>query len=120
MNAIRALAQLEKRTAFAGVVANDTFGQQIRQRLASLSIRGHLHTSAEEATGTCMVFVSPDGERTMATYLGASRLYQPEHVPLDDIAAAQVFHFCAYQWDTEGQKKAIDRARPILFEDGET
>jgi sugar/nucleoside kinase (ribokinase family) len=107
LNAIRALALLDNRTAFAGMISDDTFGQKIRQRMEELRIKGHIYSSETEATGTCMVFVTPDGERTMATYLGASRLYNKTHIPRQDIADSKVFHFCGYQWDTEGQKEGI-------------
>lgn len=109
LNAIRTLAQLEKRTAFAGMVGRDDFGERIRQRMHQLGIVAHLGTS-QEPTGSCVILITPDGERTMNTHLGASRLYGMAEVPHKDIEAAKVLHFCGYQWDTEGQKQAIKAA----------
>ncbi|MFK7824851.1 MAG: adenosine kinase [Oligoflexales bacterium] len=113
MNAMRALARLGKKTCFAGMVAEDHFGGKIKKRLGELSINGHLNVTKEEATGTCMVLVTPDGERTMVTYLGASRLYNSSHIPHKELTDADYFHFCGYQWDTEGQKKGILEAIKI-------
>jgi len=109
LNAIRTLAQLEKATAFAGMVGNDDFGERIRRRMHQLGITAHLGRGTEP-TGSCVILITPDGERTMNTHLGASRLYGEAEVPHDDIAAAQVLHFCGYQWDTEGQMQAIRSA----------
>lgn len=113
LNAMRTLTQLEKKTCFAGMIADDHFGNKIRTRLAELNIAGHLHLTSEEATGLCIVLVTPDGERTMVTYLGASRLYNSEHLPRKELTEAAYFHFCGYQWDTDGQKSAMQEALSI-------
>jgi sugar/nucleoside kinase (ribokinase family) len=109
MNAIRTLASLGKRTVFAGMVSNDDFGERIKRRMAELGIKAHLGTS-HEGTGSCVILITPDGERTMNTHLGSSRLYDASHIPHDDIKTAQVLHFCGYQWDTDGQKAGIKMA----------
>ena len=109
MNAIRTLAQLGRKTAFAGMVADDAFGTRIKERMKELGIRGNLG-HAMEATGSCVILITPDGERTMNTHLGASRLYGDAEVPHDDVEAAKVLHFCGYQWDTDQQKSAITKA----------
>lgn len=109
MNAIRTLAQLGRKTVFAGMVSDDVYGNRIVARMKELGIKGDLGRS-HEPTGTCVILITPDGERTMNTNLGASRLYTENEVPHKDLADAQVFHFCGYQWDTDGQKAAIRKA----------
>ncbi len=109
MNAIRTLAQLGQKTVFAGMVARDDFGGKIEVRMAQLGIKASLGHS-QEPTGSCVILVTPDGERTMNTHLGASRLYGEAQVPHADIKASKVLHFCGYQWDTDGQKHAIKTA----------
>lgn len=109
MNAIRTLAQLGKKTAFAGMVSDDEFGERIIKRMQQLQIAGHLGRSHEK-TGSCVILITPDGERTMNTHLGASRLYGEAEVPHSEIAASKLLHFCGYQWDTDGQKSAIGKA----------
>lgn len=113
MNAMRSLALLGREVCFAGMVAEDTFGKKINRRLNELNIKGHINSTQSESTGTCMVLVTPDGERTMVTYLGASRLYTPDDVPVEEIKKSKYFHFCGYQWDTEPQKKGILKAIEI-------
>jgi sugar/nucleoside kinase (ribokinase family) len=109
LNAIRTMAQLGRKTAFAGMVGDDDFGHRIVKRMEQLGIEAHLGRS-REPTGSCVVLITPDGERTMNTHLGASRLYGDSEVPHQAIATAKVLHFCGYQWDTDGQKSAIRRA----------
>ncbi len=109
MNALRTLAQLGKKTVFAGMVSDDVYGNRILRRMAELGIKGDLGRS-HEPTGTCVILITPDGERTMNTNLGASRLYSESQVPHADIADAQVLHFCGYQWDTDGQKAGVRQA----------
>jgi sugar/nucleoside kinase (ribokinase family) len=106
LNAIRSLAALNNKTFFAGMVSNDVFGEQIKSRMGELSIDHQLGESSEP-TGSCVVLITPDGERTMHTHLGASRLYGPDQVPAAAIESAEIFHFCGYQWDTDDQKAAI-------------
>lgn len=109
LNAIRTLAALGKKTAFAGMVGPDHFGKKIAGRMQELGIQAHLGET-DEATGSCVILITPDGERTMNTHLGASRLYDERQVPHREIAAAKIVHFCGYQWDTDGQKRAIKHA----------
>ena len=107
MNAIRTLARLGHKTVFAGMVNDDEFGRHIRDRMKTLGIKSYLGGHSNESTGTCLILITPDGERTMNTNLGASRLYNPTHIPHDEIAKSHVFHFCGYQWDTSDQKSAL-------------
>ena len=116
MNAIRALAALECKTVFAGMVGQDDFGRKIEDRMDTLGIEAKLGETNADATGSCVIIVTPDGERTMNTCLGASRLYGPPIVPATEIAGSKIFHFCGYQWDTEDQKNAIQKAIEVAKE----
>jgi sugar/nucleoside kinase (ribokinase family) len=107
MNAIRTLAGLGHKTVFAGMVNDDEFGNIIRQRMSSLGIKSYLGGHNDASTGSCLILITPDGERTMNTNLGASRLYNSTHIPHKEIAESHVFHFCGYQWDTDEQKTAL-------------
>lgn len=107
LNAIRTLASLGHKTVFAGMVNDDHFGTQIKDRMIQLGIKSFLGGHYDESTGTCVILITPDGERTMNTNLGASRLYNKTHIPHQEIAASQVLHFCGYQWDTPEQKEAV-------------
>jgi sugar/nucleoside kinase (ribokinase family) len=107
MNAIRTLASLGHKTVFVGMVNDDEYGHRIRERMNALGIKSYLGGHTEESTGTCLILITPDGERTMNTNLGASRLYDSSLIPHQDIANSHVFHFCGYQWDTAQQKQAL-------------
>ncbi len=110
MNCIRAMAHLGLKGVFAGgVCQHDEFGYKIEHRMQELGIKSRLK-HFDEATGSCLILVTPDGQRTMNTCLGASRLYDESIVPHDDIAHSEIFHFSGYQWDTEEQKTAIYQA----------
>lgn len=110
LNALRSIATLGGRTLFAGMVGQDDFGSRIIHRLNDLNIDCQLKEITHEQTGTCLILVTPDGERTMNTCLGASRLYDETLVPYNALANAKILHFCGYQWDTEDQMQAIYKA----------
>lgn len=110
LNAMRTVASLGLKTSFAGMIGKDDFGKRISERMQQLRIESHLGLSDKEPTGSCLILITPDGERTMNTNLGASRLYDSSHVPNKSIENAKILHFCGYQWDTEGQMSGIKNA----------
>lgn len=118
LNAMRALAMLQKKTVFAGMLANDHYGLTIRRRMEQLHIKADLHYTEKDSTGTCVVLVTEDGERTMNTHLGASRLYTKEIIPKDDLQDSKIFHISGYQWDTDEQKEAIFQAMNLAADAG--
>ncbi|NRA64114.1 MAG: adenosine kinase [Pseudobacteriovorax sp.] len=107
LNAIRTLASLDAKTAFAGMIGQDDHGSKIESRMKDLGIDAHLQKIDDTATGSCFILVTPDGERTMNTNLGASVKFTESLVPHDVIKDSKVFHFCGYQWGSEGQIAAI-------------
>lgn len=117
MNVSRAVAALGVPVVFAGMIGQDDFGHRIETRLGELAIHCHV-ARGEHPTGSCVILVTPDGERTMNTHLGASRLYDESLVPVEHIQRARVLHFCGYQWDTPGQKRAIERAMEVAAASG--
>ncbi len=110
LNLIRLLAKLKQRTVFMGMVGKDEFGNSIKNRVESLGIIGKIYEHDTEGTGSCLVLVSPDGERTMNTHLGASCCFDAMHMPQEEIKQAKIFHFCGYQWTGSGQKRCIQEA----------
>ena len=113
LNAIRTLASLGRKTAFTGMVAEDAFGSKITMRLEQLGILSHIASANGdsvkdgEGTGSCIILITPDGERTMNTNLGVSSRYSISDIPSDTIKRAKIMHFTGYQWDTPRQKEAI-------------
>ncbi len=109
LNALRVMAGMGHKVGFVGTIGRDIYGTKITERMRQLEMNSFVHET-EEATGTCLIAISPDGERTMITSLGASRLYHADHIPHQAIRDARILHFCGYQWDTDGQKDAIYQA----------
>lgn len=110
MNALRTVASLGLKTSFAGMIGRDDFGKRISERMKQLHIESHLGVSSDEPTGSCLILITPDGERTMNTNLGASRTYNASNIPTRAIESARILHFCGYQWDTDGQMAGVKEA----------
>ena len=110
-NTLAGLAQLGARCAFIGQVADDQLGEVFAHDIRATGIA--FATPAREAnppTARCLIFVTPDGQRTMNTYLGASQ-YLPA-AALDEalIAEAAVLYLEGYLWDPEEPRAAMRRA----------
>ena len=118
MNSIRTLAALGAKTFFAGMIGKDELGQRVKSRLDDLNIDSTLVENNEFATGTCFVMITPDGERTMNTNLGASCHYGLDIVDEAAVKESKIFHFCGYQWATDNQKAAIMKAIEIAKTNG--
>ena len=108
-NTMITLAALGIRTILAGVVGNDRLGDIYRERLNEKNVISDLVT-CEGDTGTCIVLITPDHERTMNTRLGVCQKFGPQNVNHDKIKAADYLYFTGYMWDTESQKEALTAA----------
>lgn len=109
-NTIIALASLGISATLAGKIGSDKEGNIYRDKLDSLGIKNSLIVDKDNKTGSTIILISKDGERTMNTYLGANRFFSEEDVREEDIKECSIFHFTAYMFDTPSQKKAILRA----------
>lgn len=110
-NTIAVMAGLGAKCAFMGKVRNDAFGRIFSHDIRSLGV--HFNTAPAEdgpATANCLVLVTPDAQRTMLTYLGASIHLKPADVDLDVIKDAQVTYLEGYLWDPEDAKQAFRAA----------
>ncbi len=109
-NTMITLAALGIETALAGLVGSDELGDIYIKRLQSKQVLSDLEAVPGGDTGSCIVLVTPDYERTMSTRLGVCQEFGPEHVKHERIAAADYFYFTGYMWDTDSQKEAIKAA----------
>jgi len=112
-NTIIALADLGIETTLAGKVGNDENGRIYAETLKNLNVHNELVITGKEPTGSTVILVTPDSERSMNTFLGANRLYSAEDVSQESISKADFFHFTGYMWDTQSQQKAITKALKI-------
>jgi sugar/nucleoside kinase (ribokinase family) len=116
-NVLRALAILGGSASYSSVVGEDAYGKAFADRLKHLSIKSRL-VFEKGQTGTCVVVVTEDGERTLNTHLGVCTSYHFRHVPKDDIADSKIFFTTGYAWDTQNQKDAIRHAIAHATESG--
>lgn len=105
-NTMVTLAALGIQTTLAGMVGGDEHGDIYQERLQERGVISHL-VRGDESTGTSLVLVTPDNERTMNTLLGACRGFGPEHVNHQSLGAADYFYFTGYMWDTPSQQEAL-------------
>jgi sugar/nucleoside kinase (ribokinase family) len=120
-NTIVGLASLGSRSAFIGKVKDDelgrTFAHDIRAAGATYTTPP---ASDGPSTARCYVLVTPDGERTMNTYLGAAQDLHPADIDADLVAASAVLYLEGYLWDPKNAKDAFLKAAKIAHEAGRT
>ena len=112
-NTVITLSSLGIGTTLAGKIGNDEYGAIYRERLSSLNVRDNLAVSDRNVTGSSIILITPDSERTMNTYLGANRDFSPDDVVEKEVGNAAFFHFTGYMWDTPNQKEAIRKALSV-------
>lgn len=113
-NTLAGLASLGAQCAFIGQVAKDQLGDVFSHDIRSAGI--DFDTSAREGeppTARCLIFVTPDGERTMNTFLGASQFLPAAALDEDAIRDAAVLYLEGYLWDPEEPRSAMRRAIEI-------
>ncbi|NBV69974.1 MAG: adenosine kinase [Synechococcaceae bacterium WB4_2_0805] len=107
-NTIAAVAQLGARAGFIGRVRNDQLGEIFAHDLRATGAR--FDTPAAEsgaATARCMILVTPDAQRTMGTFLGASIDLDPKDLDLSMVRETKVLYLEGYLWDAEAAKQAF-------------
>ena len=115
-NTLAGLAALGSRCAFIGQVADDQLGEVFAHdvRAGGISFATPVR-AGDPPTARCLIFVSPDGQRTMNTYLGASQFLPASALDEAVIADAEVLYLEGYLWDPEepraAMRRAIDAAR---------
>jgi sugar/nucleoside kinase (ribokinase family) len=109
-NTIIALASLGIDTTLAGKIGTDENGKIYQEKLKTLKVKDELVKTDEQPTGSTVILVTPDSERSMNTFLGANRLFNEEDVNVETLAQSDFFHFTGYMWDTESQQRSIMKA----------
>jgi sugar/nucleoside kinase (ribokinase family) len=118
-NTIAGLASFGAKCGFIGRVAADQFGGIFRHDIRSLGVAyDTLPVHEGEPTARCLIFVTPDGERTMNTFLGASVGFAPVDLDTSLIEAAKIVYLEGYLFDREEAKKAFKEAVRLTRESG--
>ncbi|MGH6673834.1 MAG: adenosine kinase [Xanthobacteraceae bacterium] len=116
-NTIVGLASLGVRAAFVGKVKHDPLGRAFAHDIRAAGVAFDTPSaSAGSSTGRCYVLVTPDGERTMNTYLGAAQDLHPDDIDRAAIAASAVIYLEGYLWDPKHAKEAFLKAAKIAHE----
>ena len=110
-NTLAGMAALGAQCAFVGQVAKDQLGDIFAHDIRAVGIDfDTTPRDAEPPTARCLIFVTPDGERTMNTFLGASQYLPPAALDEELIASAGVLYLEGYLWDPEEPRSAMRRA----------
>jgi sugar/nucleoside kinase (ribokinase family) len=113
-NTIVGVASLGGRAAFVGKVKDDELGRVFAHDIRAAGVAfATPPASAGPSTARCYVLVTPDGERTMNTYLGAAQDLHPNDIDADAVAAAQIVYLEGYLWDPPHAKEAFVKAAKI-------
>jgi sugar/nucleoside kinase (ribokinase family) len=116
-NTIVGLSSLGARAAFVGRVKNDGLGRAFSHDIRAAGAAFDTPPAAAgPSTGRCYVLVTPDGERTMNTYLGAAQDLHPDDIDADTIAASAITYLEGYLWDPKHAKDAFLKAAKIAHE----
>ena len=118
-NTLAGIAQLGGRAGFIGRVRDDQLGAIFSHDIRAVG--AHFQTPAAStgpSTARCLILVTPDAQRTMCTYLGASVQLHPDDLDLDLVAQAKVLYLEGYLWDSEDAKAAFIAAAEVARANG--
>ena len=110
-NSIVGLSQLGNKVGFLGKVNNDELGQKYEDGLKKENVK-YLYNKKNEniPTGSCLILITPDSERTMCTFLGIAGKIGEQDVDEGDIKNSDMIFLEGYLWDEGEPKKAFDKA----------
>jgi len=110
-NSIVGLSQLGDEVGFIGKVSDDDFGGKYEEGLKKENVKYFYSKKKENLpTGTCLILVTPDSERTMCTFLGTAGKINEDDVSSDAIKKSKMIFLEGYLWDEGEPKKAFDKA----------
>jgi len=110
-NSIVGLSQLGDKVGFIGKISDDNFGNKYEEGLKKENVEYFYSKKKEELpTGTCLILVTPDSERTMCTFLGTAGKINENDVSSDAIKRSEIIFLEGYLWDEGEPKKAFDKA----------
>jgi fructokinase len=105
------LSQLGDEVGFIGKISDDDFGSKYEEGLKKENVKYFYSKKKEDLpTGTCLILVTPDSERTMCTFLGTAGKINEDDVSSDAIKKSEMIFLEGYLWDEGEPKKAFDKA----------
>jgi sugar/nucleoside kinase (ribokinase family) len=118
-NTIVGVANLGARAAYVGKVRDDQIGRLYTHDIRAAGVAFETRPASDgPATGCCYIQVTPDGERTMNTYLGAAQELMPDDIDAAQVAASAIIYLEGYLWDPKNAKDAFVKASTIAHDAG--
>ena len=110
-NSIVGLSQLGNNVGFIGKVKNDKLGQKYEDGLKNENVN-YLYKKKDEInpTGSCLILITPDSERTMCTFLGTAGKINDNDINVDNVKKTEITFLEGYLWDEGEPKRAFDKA----------
>jgi fructokinase len=110
-NSVVGLSQLGNKVGFIGKISDDNFGNKYEEGLKKENVEYFYSKKKEKLpTGTCLILVTPDSERTMCTFLGTAGKINESDVSSEAIKKSEIIFLEGYLWDEGEPKKAFDKA----------
>ena len=110
-NSIVGLSQLGNKVGFIGKVSDDELGQKYEDGMKKEKVKYLYKKKIEKIpTGSCLILITPDSERTMCTYLGTAGKIDDNDIKEEEIKNADMIFLEGYLWDEGDPKKAFDKA----------
>ena len=110
-NSIVGISQLGDKAGFIGKISDDIFGSKYEEGLKKENVEYFYSKKKEKLpTGTCLILVTPDSERTMCTYLGTAGKINESDVNVNAVKNSEIILLEGYLWDEGEPKKAFDKA----------
>ena len=110
-NSIVSLAQLGNKVGFIGKISDDELGSKYEEGLNLEKVKYFYSKKKEEVpTGTCLILITPDSERTMVTFLGTAGKINDSDIDINAIKESEILFLEGYLWDEGEPKKAFDKA----------
>ena len=110
-NSIVGISQLGDKAGFAGKISDDEFGGKYEDGLIKENVEYFYSKKKEELpTGTCLILITPDSERTMCTFLGTAGKISENDIDSNVIKKSEIIFLEGYLWDEGEPKKAFDKA----------
>ena len=110
-NSIVGLSYLGDKVGFIGKVSDDNLGKEYEKGLEKENVK-FLYSKKKEPvpTGSCLILITPDSERTMCTFLGTAGKINDQDIDVENIKQAEITLLEGYLWDEGEPKKAFDKA----------
>ena len=110
-NSIVGLSQLGNEVGFIGKISDDDFGEKYEFGLKKENVE-YIYSKKKEKlpTGSCLILITPDSERTMCTFLGTAGKINEENINTEALKRSKITFLEGYLWDEGDPKKAFDKA----------